>query len=110
MQINRSAAPGPVFPTRVYADVGKAIAWLCKTFGFNVCFHYGPPCNPSGCPANLAGQTVDFLFRKAGSFTIDGQNQSMCLLPNLQFPKILHAQSSFFPTASRQRIWGTTLS
>jgi hypothetical protein len=48
MQINRSAAPGPVFPTRVYADVGKAIAWLCKTFGFNVCFHYGPPCNPSG--------------------------------------------------------------
>ena len=39
---NRSAAPGPVVPVLVYEDVGKAIEWLCETFGFVERFRYGP--------------------------------------------------------------------
>jgi uncharacterized glyoxalase superfamily protein PhnB len=31
---NRSAPPGPVVPTLVYADVREAILWLCDVFGF----------------------------------------------------------------------------
>jgi uncharacterized glyoxalase superfamily protein PhnB len=47
MTMNRSAAPGPVAPVLVYDDVGKAIKWLCETFGFAERFHYGS----EGCPA-----------------------------------------------------------
>jgi uncharacterized glyoxalase superfamily protein PhnB len=34
MVVNRSAPPGTVIPVLIYEDVGKAIAWLCDTFGF----------------------------------------------------------------------------
>jgi hypothetical protein len=32
--VNRSAPPGPVIPTLICEDVGKAIDWLCGAFGF----------------------------------------------------------------------------
>jgi uncharacterized glyoxalase superfamily protein PhnB len=34
MVINRSAPSATVVPVLVYEDVGKAIDWLCTTFGF----------------------------------------------------------------------------
>ncbi len=62
MRINRSAAPGPVFPTLVYADVARAMQWLCDAFGFSERFHYGVPGQPAG--AQLAvGEGSVFLTR-----------------------------------------------
>jgi len=34
MVVNRSSPRATVVPIRVYEDVGKAIDWLCGTFGF----------------------------------------------------------------------------
>ena len=34
MVVNRSAPKATVVPILVYEDVGKAIEWLCDTFGF----------------------------------------------------------------------------
>jgi uncharacterized glyoxalase superfamily protein PhnB len=34
MITNRSMPPGIIIPELAYHDVGKAAAWLCKTFGF----------------------------------------------------------------------------
>ena len=31
---NRSFPPGTVVPELAYPDVGQAIAWLCRAFGF----------------------------------------------------------------------------
>jgi uncharacterized glyoxalase superfamily protein PhnB len=60
MIVNRSAAPGPVVPTLVYEDVGKAIIWLCETFGFSEILRYGPESHPAG--AQLAvGRGAVFL-------------------------------------------------
>ncbi len=60
MVVNRSAAPGPIAPTLVYEDVGKAIDWLCETFGFVERFRYGPAGDPAG--AQLAvGEGAVFL-------------------------------------------------
>jgi uncharacterized glyoxalase superfamily protein PhnB len=60
MIVNRSAAPGSVVPVLVYANVGKAIEWLGKAFGFTERFRYGPEGDPAG--AQLAvGQGCVFL-------------------------------------------------
>ena len=32
---NRSLPPGSIFPELVYADLGKAVEWLCRVFGFS---------------------------------------------------------------------------
>lgn len=37
----RSAAPGPVVPVLAYEHVGKAIEWVCETFGFIEHFRFG---------------------------------------------------------------------
>jgi uncharacterized glyoxalase superfamily protein PhnB len=34
VQANRSMPPTTVIPVLAYADVGEAVAWLCRTFGF----------------------------------------------------------------------------
>src|SRR5215831_10474613 len=34
MLTNRSLPPGSIFPELVYADLGKAVEWLCRVFGF----------------------------------------------------------------------------
>lgn len=43
MTTNRSAPPGPIVPTLVYEDVGKAVAWLCDAFGFTETRRWGAP-------------------------------------------------------------------
>lgn len=79
MRINRSAAPGPVFPTLVYADVGKAIAWLCETFGFSERLHYGPPGNPSGAQL-VVGEGSVFLTQARGKQS-PGWDDNIALCP-----------------------------
>jgi uncharacterized glyoxalase superfamily protein PhnB len=32
--VNRSMPPGVIIPELAYADVGEAVAWLCRAFGF----------------------------------------------------------------------------
>ncbi len=60
MITNRSAQRGTVVPTLVYQDVGKAIDWLCETFGFSESYRYGPEDHPQG--AQLAvGEGSVFL-------------------------------------------------
>jgi len=34
MIVNRSMPPGTIIPELVYADMNRAVAWLCQTFGF----------------------------------------------------------------------------
>jgi uncharacterized glyoxalase superfamily protein PhnB len=34
MLTSRSLPPGGIFPELVYADLGKAVEWLCRVFGF----------------------------------------------------------------------------
>ena len=41
MTVNRSAPRATVVPILVYEDVGKAIDWLCDTFGFREHLHAG---------------------------------------------------------------------
>jgi uncharacterized glyoxalase superfamily protein PhnB len=63
---NRSAAPGPVVPTLVYADVGRAIDWLCQTFGFSERFRYGPPGNPGGAFLSVGAGSVALTQARTG--------------------------------------------
>ncbi len=46
--VNRSAAPGAVTPVLIYANVGEAVGWLCKAFGFSERLRYGPQGDPGG--------------------------------------------------------------
>jgi uncharacterized glyoxalase superfamily protein PhnB len=43
MVVNRSAPRATVVPILVYEDVGKAIDWLCDTFGFRERLRAGVP-------------------------------------------------------------------
>ena len=43
MIVNRSAPKATVVPILVYEDVGKAIDWLCGTFGFTERLRAGAP-------------------------------------------------------------------
>jgi len=66
MVVNRSAAPGPVVPVLVYADVGKAIDWLCETFGFAERFRYGPEGNPAGAQLAVGKGSVFLTSPRLG--------------------------------------------
>ena len=48
---NRSVPPKTILPHVVYSDIGQAIAWLAKTFGFTLHYHYGDP--PAGAQLHL---------------------------------------------------------
>lgn len=43
MVVNRSAPRASVVPVLVYEDVGRAIDWLCATFGFSERLRAGGP-------------------------------------------------------------------
>lgn len=43
MVVNRSAPRATVVPILVYEDVGRAIDWLCDTFGFRERLRAGAP-------------------------------------------------------------------
>lgn len=66
MTVNRSAAPGPVVPVLVYDDVGKAIEWLCQTFGFVERFRYGPEGRPAGAQLAVGEGSVFLTAPRVG--------------------------------------------
>src|SRR5215510_10160355 len=66
MTMNRSAAPGPVVPVLVYDDVGKAIKWLCETFGFVERFRYGPEDSPAGAQLAVGNGSVILASPRIG--------------------------------------------
>ena len=64
--VNRSAAPGPIAPVLVYADVGAAIEWLCATFGFREILRYGPPDDPQGAQLAVGAGCVMLTHARQG--------------------------------------------
>jgi uncharacterized glyoxalase superfamily protein PhnB len=52
---NRSVPVDVVLPHLVYGDVGAAIAWLSRAFGFVEQFRYGPPDSPEGAQGRVGG-------------------------------------------------------
>ena len=50
---NRSVPADIVLPHIVYQDVGRAVAWLSKTFGFVEHYRYGSPSEPNGAQVHL---------------------------------------------------------
>ena len=66
MALNRSAAPGPVVPVLVYDDIGRAIEWLCTTFGFVERFRYGPDGSPAGAQLAVGGGSVFLTSPRVG--------------------------------------------
>jgi uncharacterized glyoxalase superfamily protein PhnB len=66
MNKNRSAAPGPVVPVLVYDDVGRAIKWLCETFGFVERFQYGSEGSPSGAQLAVGDGSVFLTSSRLG--------------------------------------------
>jgi uncharacterized glyoxalase superfamily protein PhnB len=53
---NRSVPPDTILPHIVYPDVTEAIAWLSKTFGFTLHYHYGNP--PDGAQLHLGNAWI----------------------------------------------------
>jgi uncharacterized glyoxalase superfamily protein PhnB len=64
--VNRSAPLGPVVPVLVYEDVGKALDWLCKTFGFVERFRYGPGDSPAGAQLAVGEGSVFLTTPRVG--------------------------------------------
>jgi len=60
---NHSVPPDTVLPHVEYQDLGSAIAWLSKTFGFREHYRYGEPI--SGAQVHLGNAWV--MLRQAGA-------------------------------------------
>ena len=63
---DRSAAPGPVVPVLVYEDVGKAIEWVCETFGFVERFRFGPEGKPDGAQLAVGEGSIFLTAERVG--------------------------------------------
>jgi predicted enzyme related to lactoylglutathione lyase len=67
---NRSVPPDTILPHVVYQDVGAAIAWLSKAFGFREHYHYGDPSEPySGAQVHLGNAWIMLRKTRPGSQT-----------------------------------------
>ena len=55
---NRSVPPDILLPHIVYQDVGKAIVWLAKAFGFREHYRYGEPGAPNGAQMYLGNAWI----------------------------------------------------
>jgi uncharacterized glyoxalase superfamily protein PhnB len=66
MIANRSKPPGPVTPVLVYEDIGKAIDWLCDTFGFTEHFRYGREGKVEGASLNVGQGSVMLSSARVG--------------------------------------------
>lgn len=53
MQKNRSVPTNVVLPHVTYQNVGAAIEWLTRVFGFTEHYRYGDPANPDGAQMRL---------------------------------------------------------
>jgi len=73
MITNRSVPADTILPHVVYQDVGKAIDWLARTFGFTEHYGYGDAAAPSGAQLHLGVFRV--LFEKRTGSTHLTRNQ-----------------------------------
>jgi len=55
---NRSVPAETVLPHIFYQDVGRAVGWLTRVFGFAEHFRYGPPNEPQGAQIHLGNAWV----------------------------------------------------
>jgi uncharacterized glyoxalase superfamily protein PhnB len=63
---NQSRPAGLVIPTLYYDDVGAAMEWLVKVFGFKERFHYGSGDEVAGCQLEAGGGFVMLGKSRAG--------------------------------------------
>jgi uncharacterized glyoxalase superfamily protein PhnB len=66
--VNRSAPRATVVPILVYEDVGDAIDWLCRTFGFRERLRAGPPGGSVSHAQLDIGDGAIMLGRHGGEF------------------------------------------
>ncbi|HEY3840423.1 MAG TPA: hypothetical protein VGL72_27815, partial [Bryobacteraceae bacterium] len=69
MMKNRSVPADLILPHIVYNDVGKAIEWLTRMFGFLEHYRYGDPANPQGAQMHLGNAYVMLSSARPGSVT-----------------------------------------
>jgi len=60
---NRSVPANVILPHLVYQDVGGAVAWLTRVFGFTEHYRYGDPADPQGAQMNLGDAWI--MLRRA---------------------------------------------
>ena len=68
MVVNRSAPRTTVVPVLVYEDVGRAIDWLCATFGFTERLRAGSPGGGIVHAQLEVGDCAVMLGRQGGEF------------------------------------------
>ena len=74
MLSNRSGPPSAVTPELVYEDVGEAVSWLCRVFGFSVRWQagdhraqlYAGGGGDAGGAEEEASSTVDVILTGSG--------------------------------------------
>jgi uncharacterized glyoxalase superfamily protein PhnB len=70
MTRNRSVPTDTVLPHITYQDVGEAVAWLTRTFGFTEHYRYGEPGGPvSGAQVYLGKAYIMLNRARPGSAT-----------------------------------------
>jgi uncharacterized glyoxalase superfamily protein PhnB len=66
--VNRSAPKATVVPILVYEDVGDALEWLCRAFGFSERLRAGPPGGSVSHAQLDIGDGAIMLGRQGGEF------------------------------------------
>lgn len=64
---NRSAPPKTMLAHVVYENVGEAVAWLTKAFGFREHYRYGDPAAPNGAQMYLGNAWIMVREARKGS-------------------------------------------
>ena len=75
MVINRSAPRAAVVPVLVYDDVGKAIAWLCDTFGFSERLRAATPAGVVVHAQLEVGDGAVMIGRQGGEFRVPSSGE-----------------------------------
>ncbi len=69
MQKNRSVPTDIILPHVTYQNVGAAVAWLTRVFGFTEHYRYGDPQNPSGAQMHLGDAWIMVTGARPGRAT-----------------------------------------
>ena len=69
MQSNRTVPADIMLSHVVYNDIGEAVAWLTRVFGFAEHFRYGDPAHPSGAQMRFDKAVIMLREARPGSAT-----------------------------------------
>jgi uncharacterized glyoxalase superfamily protein PhnB len=69
MQKNRSVPTDIILPHVTYQNVGAAIEWLTRVFGFTEHYRYGDPGNPDGAQMHLGDAWIMVNSARPGRST-----------------------------------------